>query len=172
MDYDPARLPAVVLADLLTSECHCELASYVTDGDQLIISTTDDPWRGGPISSRDGDIDSVWGSIACGDFGVVRLSPVYHIHGLPVSHSASNIISTMADINVPKPAAMHVEGSGIATDTGKIHNGDAALALFDNLDEMHEGFEPGEEKRLVRKIDLMILPFLSVCYAFYYVCSI
>ncbi|KAJ6049168.1 hypothetical protein N7444_005884 [Penicillium canescens] len=75
----------------------------------------------------------------------------------------------MADNNTPKPAAMHVEGAGIATDTGKIHNGDAALALFDNLDELHQGFEPGEEKRLVRKIDLMILPFLSVCYAFYYI---
>jgi hypothetical protein len=75
----------------------------------------------------------------------------------------------MQDCHTPKPVAMHVEASGIATDTGKIHNGDAALALFDHLDEMHEGFEPGEEKRLVRKIDLMILPFLSVCYAFYYV---
>jgi hypothetical protein len=64
---------------------------------------------------------------------------------------------------------MHVEGPGIPTDTGKIHNGDAALALFDNLEDMHETFEPGEEKKLVRKIDLMILPFLSVCYAFYYV---
>lgn len=69
----------------------------------------------------------------------------------------------------PKPAAMHVEGSDIPTDTGKIHNGDAALALFDNLEDMQEGFEPGEEKKLVRKIDLMILPLLSVCYAFYYV---
>ncbi|KAJ5884382.1 hypothetical protein N7504_011954 [Penicillium tannophilum] len=72
--------------------------------------------------------------------------------------------------NVPvKPAATHVEGSGIPTDTGKIHDGDAALALFDNLEDMHETFEPGEEKKLVRKIDLMILPFLSVCYAFYYI---
>ncbi|KAJ6090300.1 hypothetical protein N7486_009115 [Penicillium sp. IBT 16267x] len=68
-----------------------------------------------------------------------------------------------------KPAAMHLKGSGIPTDTGKIHNGDAALALFDNLEDMHETFEPGEEKKLVRKIDLMILPFLAVCYAFYYV---
>jgi hypothetical protein len=83
------------------------------------------------------------------------------------------IENTMAELSVhnsgPKPAAMHVEGSGISMDTGKIHNGDAALALFDNLDDIHEGFEPGEEKKLVRKIDLMILPFLSVCYAFYYV---
>lgn len=67
--------------------------------------------------------------------------------------------------SLPKPDAMHVEG----TDTGKIHNGDAALALFDNLEDMHESFEPGEERKLVRKIDLMILPFLAVCYALYYV---
>jgi hypothetical protein len=83
------------------------------------------------------------------------------------------IENTMVELSVPnsgpKPAAMHVEGSGISIDTGKIHNGDAALALFDNLDDIHGGFEPGEEKKLVRKIDLMILPFLSVCYAFYYV---
>jgi hypothetical protein len=72
--------------------------------------------------------------------------------------------------NVPfKPAATHVEGADIPTNTGKIHNGDAALALFENLEDMHETFKPGEEKKLVRKIDLMILPFLSVCYAFYYV---
>lgn len=69
----------------------------------------------------------------------------------------------------PKPASRHVEGSHIPTDTAKIHNGDAALALFDNLEDMHEAFEAGEEKQLVRKIDLMILPFLAVCYAFYYV---
>ncbi|KAJ5700968.1 hypothetical protein N7493_012014 [Penicillium malachiteum] len=71
--------------------------------------------------------------------------------------------------NPPKPAAMHVEGTGIASNTDKIHDGDAALALFDNLADMHESFEPGEEKKLVRKIDLMILPFLAVCYAFYYI---
>ncbi|KAJ5702023.1 hypothetical protein N7488_009571 [Penicillium malachiteum] len=64
---------------------------------------------------------------------------------------------------------MHVEGTGIASNTDKIHDGDTALALFDNLADMHESFEPGEEKKLVRKIDLMILPFLAVCYAFYYI---
>lgn len=80
-------------------------------------------------------------------------------------------IMTEADTRdgASKPAALHFEGSAIATDAGKIRNGDAALALFDNLEEMHETFEPGEEKRLVRKIDWMILPFLSVCDAFYYV---
>ena len=51
----------------------------------------------------------------------------------------------------------------------KVYNGDTALALFDNFDELEGAIDPVENKRLVRKIDLMILPFLSVCYAFYYV---
>lgn len=50
-----------------------------------------------------------------------------------------------------------------------MHNGDTALALFDNFDDLEGVIDPVENKRLVRKIDLMILPFLSVCYAFYYV---
>ncbi|KOC08309.1 putative MFS allantoate transporter [Aspergillus flavus AF70] len=66
-----------------------------------------------------------------------------------------------------KPSAMHVEA--IPGHPGKIQNGDTALALFENFDELHEDVDPGELKRLVRKIDFMILPFLAVCYAFYYI---
>ncbi|PIG89169.1 MFS allantoate transporter [Aspergillus arachidicola] len=66
-----------------------------------------------------------------------------------------------------KPSAMHVEE--IPGQPSKIQNGDTALALFENFDELHEDVDPGELKRLVRKIDFMILPFLAVCYAFYYV---
>ncbi|GAB1194954.1 hypothetical protein APSETT444_004206 [Aspergillus pseudonomiae] len=62
---------------------------------------------------------------------------------------------------------MHVEA--ITGQPGKIQNGDTALALFENFDELHEDVDPGELKRLVRKIDFMILPLLAVCYAFYYV---
>jgi hypothetical protein len=47
--------------------------------------------------------------------------------------------------------------------------GDTALALFDNPDELHEPIDPEEEKKLMRKIDLMILPYLAVCYCFFYV---
>lgn len=36
-------------------------------------------------------------------------------------------------------------------------------------DEIHEPIDPEEEKRLVRKIDWIILPCLSVCYIFFYV---
>lgn len=80
----------------------------------------------------------------------------------------------MADTNrpgAPKPATTHVECPNMSTDMNKIFDGDKALDLIDNLNDMdmHQGFEPGEEKRLVQKIDMMILPFLSVCYAFYYV---
>jgi hypothetical protein len=50
-------------------------------------------------------------------------------------------------------------------------DGDAALALFENTEELHrhEPISPEDERRLVRKIDLMILPYLAVCYAFFYI---
>ncbi|KAB8072230.1 major facilitator superfamily domain-containing protein [Aspergillus leporis] len=66
-----------------------------------------------------------------------------------------------------KPSTTHVET--IPGQPGKIHNGDTALALFENFDELHEDIDPAESKQLVRKIDFMILPFLAVCYAFYYI---
>lgn len=47
--------------------------------------------------------------------------------------------------------------------------GDVALALFDSPNEIHEPIDLEEEKKVVRKIDYMILPYLAVCYAFFYV---
>lgn len=44
--------------------------------------------------------------------------------------------------------------------------GDAALAHFNDPKELHSFVEPGEEKRLIRKIDLMILPCLCLLYLF------
>lgn len=64
-----------------------------------------------------------------------------------------------------KSSTAHVEDSH----PEKTHNGDTALALFAHGDEQNEPIDPAENKRLVRKIDWMILPFLSICYAFYYV---
>ncbi|PYH36335.1 MFS allantoate transporter [Aspergillus neoniger CBS 115656] len=51
---------------------------------------------------------------------------------------------------------------------GKVSHGDTALALLADGGEL-ESAEPEELKKLVRKIDWAILPFLSVCYAFYYI---
>lgn len=48
-------------------------------------------------------------------------------------------------------------------------DGDTALALFSNPDELHEEISPRDKVRLQRKIDFMILPYLAVCYAFFYI---
>lgn len=53
----------------------------------------------------------------------------------------------------------------------KANDGDTALALFDNVEQLHEVVDPVAEKKLVRKIDLAILPCLAVCYTFYYASS-
>jgi hypothetical protein len=46
-------------------------------------------------------------------------------------------------------------------------DGDIAQKLF--VSQNHEPIDPAEEARVVRKIDLMILPYLAVCYAFFYI---
>lgn len=51
----------------------------------------------------------------------------------------------------------------------KPKDGDTAMALFDDPDELHEEIDPAEERRILWKIDFMILPYLAVCYAFFYI---
>ncbi|EXJ86942.1 hypothetical protein A1O3_03896 [Capronia epimyces CBS 606.96] len=51
----------------------------------------------------------------------------------------------------------------------KSQDGDIALRLFANVDDLHEPIEPEEEKKLIRKIDLLILPLIAVNYAFFYI---
>lgn len=47
--------------------------------------------------------------------------------------------------------------------------GDVAQALFNNPDEINEEIDPAEVRRVLWKIDFMILPYLAVCYAFFYI---
>lgn len=69
----------------------------------------------------------------------------------------------------------HREHAGIAVEDPlqakkwNTHDGDAALALFENSDELHEHVSLEDEKKVLRKIDFMILPYLAVCYAFFYI---
>lgn len=42
----------------------------------------------------------------------------------------------------------------------KSGGGDVAQALFSSPDEVREPIDPAEERKVVRKIDLMILPYL------------
>ena len=51
----------------------------------------------------------------------------------------------------------------------KDHDGDVALKLFANADDLHAPIDPAEEKKLIRKIDLLILPLIAVNYAFFYI---
>lgn len=48
-------------------------------------------------------------------------------------------------------------------------DGDVALALFSDPDELHEPIDPAEEAKLVRQIDFRILILIGVCYAFFYI---
>ncbi|KAK4944029.1 hypothetical protein LTR10_016550 [Elasticomyces elasticus] len=48
-------------------------------------------------------------------------------------------------------------------------DGDVALQLFANADDLNEPIDPEEERKLVRKIDLIILPLIAVNYAFFYI---
>ena len=45
---------------------------------------------------------------------------------------------------------------------GKSQDGDVALALFNDPNELDEPIDPELEKKLVRKIDLLILPLIAV----------
>ncbi|KAL2436813.1 putative transporter [Exophiala dermatitidis] len=49
------------------------------------------------------------------------------------------------------------------------HDGDVALRLFHDPDELHEPIDPEEERKLIRKIDMLILPLIAVNYAFFYI---
>jgi hypothetical protein len=75
---------------------------------------------------------------------------------------------------VVKPSTMHDEILLPPTShhwklSSKSNDGDVALQLFNTLDDLHEPIDPAEEAKLVRKIDFMILPYLAVCYAFFYI---
>ncbi|PWY96382.1 MFS allantoate transporter [Aspergillus sclerotioniger CBS 115572] len=89
----------------------------------------------------------------------------------------------MARISDPKPHSDHQENVtdlSIATETETNHvesewngkqpqDGDTAMALFSDPDALHEAIDPTEARKLLWKIDLMILPYLAVCYAFFYI---
>ncbi|KAK7547080.1 putative MFS allantoate transporter [Phyllosticta paracitricarpa] len=66
----------------------------------------------------------------------------------------------------------HVETAPSTHGDGKpplVTDGDAAMAIIRDTEAMHDPIDAAEEKRLVRKIDLRILPYIAVCYAFFYI---
>ena len=90
----------------------------------------------------------------------------------------------MNDLNQPhqeathdgdiKPHTLHEEHHPAQPSSSKwklsqTGDGDTAMALFERPDELEDPMDPMEEKKLIRKIDFMILPYLAVCYAFFYI---
>jgi len=73
--------------------------------------------------------------------------------------------------NLANPTTAHIETSTPQKWhlSSKDGDGDTALALFSNPDDLHEVISPADERALQWKIDLMILPYLAVCYAFFYI---
>ena len=69
--------------------------------------------------------------------------------------------------NVQLPPTMSTRF--ILSSKSKRQDGDVALKLFGDPDELHEPIDPAEERKLVRKVDFMILPYLAVCYVFFYI---
>ena len=58
------------------------------------------------------------------------------------------------------PPGSAAKGWKLSSKDKKAGDGDTALALFTDLDDLHNSVDPEEERKLVRKIDLMILPYL------------
>jgi hypothetical protein len=69
------------------------------------------------------------------------------------------------------PSTVHIESSAPQKWhlSSKANDGDTALALFSNPDNLHETVSPADERALQWKINLIILPYLAVCYAFFYI---
>lgn len=73
------------------------------------------------------------------------------------------------DSESPKVVSSQIE------DHGDIHSwkaafskgGEIALEIFDNLDEIGEAIDPAQERKLIRKVDLILVPFFAVSYIFF-----
>ncbi|OJD33102.1 mfs allantoate transporter [Diplodia corticola] len=84
--------------------------------------------------------------------------------------SSHNSISThAAGDDGMKSSAAHIEAVGTESlHMRKLKNADTVLTLFSDQDDVHQHCDAAEEGKLIRKIDWMILPYLSVCYVFFY----
>lgn len=86
------------------------------------------------------------------------------------THSPGSDKSIVQEIEAAPDAIGHLEHAqpGLKAVVAN-QDVDVAMALFDHPDQIHEVRDPAKEKALVRKIDFMILPYLAVCYAFFYI---
>lgn len=86
-----------------------------------------------------------------------------------VSESQPDSKATTAE----RPTTEHEESAQDAAQwkaaAAKPADGDTAMALFSDPTALQEDVDPVEVRKLIWKIDFMILPYLAVCYAFFYI---
>jgi hypothetical protein len=92
----------------------------------------------------------------------------------PPIMTASPTPSTPPEKSLDSESATHAETAKQPTSRSKWKvsrsgDGDVAMSLFNSPDELHEPISPEEDARVKRKVDWMILPYLAVCYVFFYV---
>lgn len=76
----------------------------------------------------------------------------------------------MATIEKAESSAIESASDGVGAwkATAATPDGDTAMAIFDNPENIVYADEK-ERRRLLMKVDLMLLPVLCVCYAFFYI---
>lgn len=64
----------------------------------------------------------------------------------------------------PKITTTHTEGKIDAKCLRDSKHGDVALRIFDDEDELAAAIDPTAERRVIRKIDVMVMPFICITY--------
>ncbi|KAK6437707.1 hypothetical protein LTR95_006091 [Oleoguttula sp. CCFEE 5521] len=69
-----------------------------------------------------------------------------------------------------KPNDTHVEMAELGKDVlAKNEGGDVAIKIFADIHDATEPIDPAAERRLVRKIDMMVIPFICMTYLITYI---
>lgn len=88
---------------------------------------------------------------------------------IEASHKPRN--HHVENVSYPQESTWHASSKSEFESQSIAQDGDTALALFADPSSLHDEtrISPADERTLQWKIDLMILPYLAVCYAFFYI---
>lgn len=100
-----------------------------------------------------------------------------HVLDINMSSTAEDHHIALEPVNQQdvSPSKPHVETSeNIHNDPRKFvigsKGGDVVLELINDVDDLLEPFTAEEERKVIRKVDRLILPYLALCYVFFFVC--
>ncbi|KAI9701630.1 MAG: hypothetical protein M1820_006401 [Bogoriella megaspora] len=87
----------------------------------------------------------------------------------PPTESISPVPSDTKATDMDKGVTTQIESTVSKSSPFSSTDIDVAANLFTSRHELDAPIDPAVEKKLIRKIDWMILPYLAVCYAFFYI---